>query len=121
MAKVEQVVRNELVLTFDLDVALNAGVALAIVELRPAPQFGLIGGFVTPPHPYEAIALDQRIAARAGRLGNLALADGVVHTGTLRIETQSVVGAAQIVAKHLAFVQRGKAVGATVVQGHCDS
>ncbi|MNE70245.1 hypothetical protein D3C80_1660260 [compost metagenome] len=116
MAEVEQVVGDQLVLTLDPDVALYAGVALAVVELRPAPQLGLVGGLVTPPQPHDAIALEQRIAARASRLGNLALAYGVVHAGALWVEAQTVIGATQVVAKNFALVQRREAVRAAVVQ-----
>ena len=115
MGEIEQVLDDELVVRLDMQ-AIALGAPRRMIEPAEVADLRRIGERrLAHPDPDPAVALDDRVAADAGRGGNDVLSR---HADTLsgRIVSKAVVAALDQVARDRALVERVLAVTAAILE-----
>ena len=115
MGEIEDIVDHQLVITGDMQIALN-GRPLRRIRLEEIRQQGFID-LVDIAHPDEdeLVALDRGIVARAEIRPDGRVA-GHMGAGALPVEADAVIAAGQVIAHDLARRERRLAMGAAVGQ-----
>ena len=115
MAQVHDVVGQQLVVRTGWQIPMPLGMGWGLFEEGKIRDQPIVDpARIARPDPDRPMALDDCERANTSGLGDGPIAMGVVRTLATAIETQAVVRALHAVAEHLAHVQRGKTVRATI-------
>ena len=116
MAKIQDVIRFQLVVRVDDHMARADVPILGNHEIERHDRFGIGFGWITHPDPERAIALRHRELAYARRAWHRSV--GIQHATAISAELQAMIGTLDPIAQVLPHMQGSKAMRTTIEQGN---